>query len=82
METYGCQRAGAEIDLIVERGDRRIGYEFKCSYSTTGRDWAQLKAGIADGVIHQGVVLYLGEKTFSASDTVSVVPAGAYLSAD
>jgi hypothetical protein len=63
----------------VERGGRRIGYEFKCAYSATGRDWAHLKAGLAEGVIHQGVLVYLGEKTFSVSDTISVVPAGSFL---
>lgn len=76
---YFRTHAGAEIDLIVERGGRRIGYEFKCAYSTTGRDWAHLKAGLAEGVIHKGVLVYLGDKTFSVSDTISVVPAGSFL---
>lgn len=76
---YFRTHVGTEIDLIVERGGRRIGYEFKCAYSAVGRDWAHLKAGLADGVIHRGVLIYLGDKTFSVSDTVSVVPASAFL---
>lgn len=46
--------AGAEIDLIIERGAERIGYEFKCSVSIGKRDWANLRAGIDEGVIHRG----------------------------
>lgn len=76
---YFRTHAGAEIDLIVERGGQRIGFEFKCAYSTTGRDWAHLKMGLAEGVIHKGILVYLGDKTFSVSDTISVVPAGSFL---
>ena len=43
--------AGAEIDLIIGRGSERIGYEFKCSVSIGKRDWANLRAGIDEGVI-------------------------------
>jgi hypothetical protein len=38
--------AGAEIDLVIDRGSERSGYEFKCAVSAGKRDWANLQAGI------------------------------------
>ncbi|RLC31134.1 hypothetical protein DRH13_03440 [Candidatus Woesebacteria bacterium] len=66
--------AGAEIDLIVDRGSKRIGYEFKCSVSTGKRDWANLQAGIDEGVIHKGFVVYMGERNFPVAEQIIVVP--------
>jgi len=40
--------AGAEIDLLIDRGQTRIGFEFKAGASTTPADWAHLQTGIAD----------------------------------
>jgi hypothetical protein len=74
--------AGAEVDLIVDRGQTRIGYEFKCGIATDAGDWAHLKTAIADGVIHKGIVVYLGERAFSASEDISVVPAARLLTKD
>jgi predicted AAA+ superfamily ATPase len=65
--------AGAEIDLIIDRGSERIGYEFKCSLSTGKRDWANLQAGIEEGIIHKGFVVYMGERDFPVAEQISVV---------
>ncbi len=71
--------AGAEIDLILERGTERIGYEFKCSVSTGRGDWANLKGGIADGVIDRGFVVYLGERNYPVADGIEAVSAESLL---
>jgi len=65
--------AGAEIDLIIERGSERIGYEFKCSVSIGKRDWANLRAGIDEGIIHKGFLVYMGERTFPVAEHISVL---------
>ncbi len=65
--------AGAEIDLIIDRGSERIGFEFKCSVSIGKRDWANLRAGIDEGVIHKGFVVYMGERNFPVAEEISVV---------
>jgi len=67
--------AGAEIDLIIDRGLERIGYEFNCSVSAGKRDWASLKAGIDEGVIHKGFIVYMGERDFPVAEQISVVHA-------
>jgi uncharacterized protein len=67
--------AGAEIDLIVDRGSERIGYEFKCAVSTGPKDWTNLKKGVDDGIIHKGFLVYLGERDFPVSKDIEVVGA-------
>jgi predicted AAA+ superfamily ATPase len=65
--------AGAEIDLIIDRGTEKIGYEFKCSVSVSKRDWANLQAGIDDDVIHKGFVVYMGERDFPVAEHIRVI---------
>jgi predicted AAA+ superfamily ATPase len=67
--------AGAEIDLLVDRGQYRIGFEFKSGASTEARDWAHLQIGIEDKVIDRGIVVYNGKQTFAVSKNIRVVPA-------
>jgi len=71
--------AGAEIDLIVDRGNERIGYEFKCAASTGPKDWANLKKGIDDHIIHKGFLIYLGARSYPVSKEVEVVGAEHFL---
>ncbi len=66
---------GAEIDLIIARGQTRIGYEIKCSMSVAKKGWRHLRAGIDEGIIHEGFVVYLGERSFAAADDITVLPA-------
>jgi predicted AAA+ superfamily ATPase len=68
-------QTGVEVDLIVDRGRSRIGYEIKCAVSATAKDVAHLKAAVADGVIQQGVLVYRGNRAFSVTENISVVPA-------
>ena len=73
--------AGAEIDLIVDRGHERTGYEFKCSVSADPKDWVNLKKGLEEGIIHKGFLVYLGERSYPASEKIHVVGAERFLSA-
>lgn len=72
--------AGAEIDLLIDRGRQRIGFEFKSGVATDAADWKHLQSGIDDGVIHRGCVVYNGTREFSVSDAISVIPATQILS--
>jgi predicted AAA+ superfamily ATPase len=71
--------AGAEIDLIVDRGQKRIGYEFKCSASVKRTDWANLQSAIDDSIIHHGFVVYFGNRNYPVTDTINAVGAESYL---
>lgn len=70
---------GAEVDLILDRGRERIGFEFKAGSATEASDWQHLKSSIEAGVIHRGVVVYHGARTFAVDERISVVPAEAAL---
>jgi len=74
--------AGAEIDLIIDRGHERIGFEFKCSASVTPRDWGTLQESLREGMIDRGYLLYLGDREFQATGQVEVMGAGSYLTSD
>ena len=67
--------AGAEVDLIVDRGQSRVGFEFKSAASTEPRDWTHLQTAISEGIIQRGVVVYSGQRSFDVSDHIAVVPA-------
>jgi predicted AAA+ superfamily ATPase len=71
--------AGAEIDLLIDRGQTRIGFEFKAGASTTPADWSHLQSGVADKIIHRGIVVYNGTRAFSVNDRIRVVPAAEIL---
>ena len=59
--------AGTEVDLIVDHGWHRIGYEMKCARSLGKRDWSSLKAAMEDGVIDQGRFIYFGDREFDVA---------------
>ncbi len=71
--------AGAEIDLVVERAEQRIGYEFKCASSVSRSDASGLRAGLADGVIGQGAVIYSGPRRYALDDRIEAIPAESLL---
>jgi len=71
--------AGAEIDLIIDRGPDRIGVEFKCALSASQKDFLNLKAGIAGGIIHSGCLVYLGERSYPVDDQIHVFGGEAFL---
>ncbi|MGH8131658.1 MAG: ATP-binding protein [Steroidobacteraceae bacterium] len=79
---YFRTQTGAEIDLIIDRGQERVGIEFKSGVAVEHADWRHLKMGLTDGIIHRGLVIYNGTRAFQASDKVSVMSAAQALAAD
>ena len=68
-------QAGAEIDLLIDRGEHRIGLEFKCGSSVSKADASGLKAGLQDGIISRGIILYSGSRRFPISEQIEAIPA-------
>ena len=62
-------------NVIVDRGEERLGYEFKCSLSVSRKDASGLKAGLSDGIITRGAVVYAGERQFPLTDSIHAMPA-------
>jgi predicted AAA+ superfamily ATPase len=70
---------GVEIDLLIDRGQARVGFELKAGVAIEPRDWAHLQAGIEDGVIARGVLVHTGTHDFMASQKIRVAPAAKLL---
>ncbi|HEX7236354.1 MAG TPA: ATP-binding protein [Gammaproteobacteria bacterium] len=70
---------GVEIDLLIDRGQERIGFELKAGVAIEPRDWAHLRAGIEDGVIARGVLVHAGTHDFMASEKIHVAAAAKLL---
>ncbi|TVQ25530.1 MAG: ATP-binding protein [Spirochaetaceae bacterium] len=68
-------QAGAEIDLIIDRGVERVGLEFKCAVSAVRSDASGLGVGLADGVISRGLVVHAGSRRYPLTDRIDAVPA-------
>ena len=81
----GCQfwfyrtQTGTEIDLIVEYGGERTGYEFKCSAAVSHSDASGLRIGMEDGVITRGMVVYAGSRRYPVTDDIEALPADTLL---
>jgi uncharacterized protein len=67
-------RSDSEVDLIIDRGDRRFGVEIKLAAAVGARDAAGLTQALADGVIHEGVVLHHGEREFPIRQGIRALP--------
>lgn len=67
---------GLEIDLVIDRGQKRSGFEIKCATSVSTSDTVNLQQGLADGIIHEGFVVYSGSEAFPLAKDIMAVPAG------
>ena len=67
--------AGAEIDLMIDRGTERVGVEIKAGASVDRDDWVHLAGGVSNGLIARGIVVYNGTRAFPLSDAIRALPA-------
>jgi len=70
---------GTEVDLVLDRGQNRLGFEFKSGAAIEARDWAGLQMAIDDGVIGRGIIAYQGSRRFAVSDAIRAEPAAQLL---
>lgn len=68
-------QSGSEVDLIVDRGQHRVGVEIKLALAVRPDDASGLLRARADGVIHSGVVLYGGNRAFPLAEGIEALPA-------
>jgi len=65
--TYG----GAELDLLLVRGTKRLGFEFK--YADAPRTTKSMRAALDDLKLAQLIVVYPGEKDYVLDERIQVV---------
>ena len=71
--------AGAEVDLLIDRGDRLIPFEVKLHTSPSTNDLRGLYACMEQLKIEKGYVLYSGSQTYSLGRGVTAIPTEKYL---
>jgi hypothetical protein len=73
--------AGAEVDLVVERGERIVGIELKASRSFGHRDTSGLRAleGDTGSRFQLGLLAYLGEEVRVLGERLLAVPLSSLL---
>ncbi len=65
---------GAEVDLLVDTGDRLIPFEIKL-HSAPGKNMVKgMQSCMTDLKIDKGYVVYPGEETYSLKDNITVIP--------
>lgn len=69
---FWATHQGAEIDLILRRGDRLLGVE--CKRADSPRVTPSIRHALADLGLHQVVVIYPGIKRFPLGERVVAVP--------
>ena len=75
----GCQAfywrtaAGAEVDLLIKRGERHIPLEIKLHSSPSGRDVPGLVSCMKDLKLNSGYVLYPGGEDYSIGQGITVL---------
>ena len=57
----------------MERAGFSVGYEFKSSLSVSRLDACGLKIGMEDGLIQQGCIVYLGDRSFPISEDIEAI---------
>ncbi|MBI5097560.1 MAG: ATP-binding protein [Nitrospirae bacterium] len=70
---YWRTAAGAEVDLLIKRGERLIPLEIKLHSSPSRRDVPGLVSCMKDLKLNRGYVLYPGEEEYSIGEGIAVV---------
>jgi predicted AAA+ superfamily ATPase len=68
---FWATHAGAELDLLVARGQRRLGFEFK--RTSTPRRQKSMHVAIADLGLERLDVVYPGAETFRLGERMRAV---------
>ena len=64
---------GAELDLLLLEGGKRLGFEIK--YSDAPRILPSMRIAMKELRLHRLTVLYPGSRSYSLADRIEVVPA-------
>jgi len=74
---FWATHGGAELDLLVVRGKRRLGFEFK--RTDTPRMTPSIRSALSDLRLDVLYVVHAGEHSFSLGERVRAVPIGRML---
>jgi len=72
---------GREIDLLVERGNQKIGIEIKAGSKITGSDWKNLREGIDELGLSRAYLINQANSSYFPGPRLKVLPAAELLGA-
>lgn len=70
--SFWASHGGAELDLIVEKGGRRLGFEFK--RTSAPRATRSMRIALENLELDSIAVVYPGDQEFALSDKIRAVP--------
>lgn len=74
---FWATHAGAELDLLVDRGRRRMGFEFK--RTSTPKVTPSIRSAVEDLELQEVVIIHAGDESFPLAKRVRAVAAGRIL---
>jgi len=74
---FWATHGGAELDLLVVRGNRRLGFEFK--RTDAPRMTPSMRSALSDLQLDVLYVVHAGEHSFSLGEKIRAVPIGRLL---
>lgn len=82
VDPYDCYfwrtHSGAELDLLIVRGDQRIGFEFK--YTDTPKVTKSMRVAIEDLHLQELIVISPGKHEFKMDEKIKAIGLAKYLS--
>lgn len=69
---FWATHSGAELDLLVVRGNRRVGFEFKRTVAPSVT--RSMRAALQDLMLDSIIVIHAGEKSFPLASRIRAVP--------
>jgi hypothetical protein len=66
---------GVEIDLLIDRGTRKIGFEIKVGTKVAPADWRHLRTGIDELKLDAAILVNQGASSYSPLPGLRVIPA-------
>ena len=69
---FWATHSGAELDLLVMRGGKRLGFEFK--YTDAPKRTRSMQVAIQDLSLERLWVVYPGAKKYDLGERISVIP--------
>lgn len=73
---FWSTHSGPELDLLLLRGDRRIGFEFK--YGDAPELTRSMRTAMADLKLDRLFVVYSGEQALTLAERVELLPLGGW----
>jgi uncharacterized protein len=71
---FWATHSGAELDLLIIKGRKRVGFEIK--YTSSPKITPSMKTAIKDLGLKRLFVVHAGDKSYSMSDKIDAVAAG------